>query len=315
MNYLLIFVLSLVGVLAGSDLAVKGLQGIAKAAKVSNLFVGLTLASIGTSLPEIFTNINASVQGVGALGVGNVIGSCLSQITLIVGLISLFTNLKIKEKTLKRETLWLLIAIINMTIVISDGTITFLEGMMLIFIYLIYLGLEYKNESDKVPKIRKVKRKVIDKRVLAISGLISIVGFAILIISSNFFVMSATGLAEILDISKMLVGIFLVGVGTSLPELILAAQGVLKGVKQISIGVLIGSNITDPLLSLGSGALFGNISVSKTALFFDIPIWTLFTLTAIAFFYKNHNETHRIKGIALIILFLAYGVIRFTLLR
>lgn len=306
LGYFLLFIAGLIILWFGADIVVENAKKIARRFHVSQTLVGLTIVSIGTSLPEIFTNINAglsTLSGVEASGlaVGTNIGSCLTQITLILGITALFGSLTAKKQVVFRDGVMVLLAILMMFFAAYDGVISRLEGALLIIAYLAYLTkVLYDEKVSEV--IGYTEPAPLSRRSTfwAIMHLTS--GIVLLIVGGELIVNNALSFATLLGIKQSTIGILIVGVGTGLPELTTALRGIFKDAGNLSLGTLIGSNITDPLLSLGSGAVISGFVVNSSIVFFDIVFWFFATLFALLLFlrYETISNKDQWQGASLI---------------
>ena len=304
---LLLAVLGLAGLLAGSELALRGATGVARRLGVSAWVVGLTLTSVGTSLPEIATNVAAALSsrgGVDASGVavGNVVGSNLSQITLLMGLVALFTPLAVPKDALRRDGPMLLVALGLFWAAALDGSVTPLEGLALVAVYVGYLAWVARSSGGE-----ETAREASGS--LAKPVLWTLVGLAIVVGAANLLVTQVLVFTEALGVSAM-VGGLLVGLGTGLPELVVSLRAV-KRSSGLSLGNLIGSNITDPLLSLGAGAAIYPVAVDRTTLWLDLPWWAACTVVAL-FMMREHRDVSRSEAGSLLVLFALYLWVRFV---
>lgn len=303
----LALVFGLAGLLIGSGLVIEGAQRIAKALNINELIIGLTVISIGTSLPEIATTMAAAfgrLQGIETSGIviGNIIGSNISNITLILGIIGFFAILKIGRKSLKRDGTMLITAMILFTIAAVDGIITKAEGAFLIVLNIFYLLYLSKTERI-VEKIRSPQSKnpLIDFVMI-------LVGIAIVVYTSDIVVSQGVLIARTYGVQELTIGL-LIGLGTSLPELTVSLIALLKGRSELAIGNIIGSNINNLLFVLGMGAVISEFVVDTIAIMWDIPIMIAVTLLALLFLYRKHDVT-KIEGVFLILCYLAYMTFR-----
>src|SRR3989338_9997785 len=281
----------LIGLWLGSGIAIDFGKKIAESLKISTLIIGLTVTSVGTSLGEIVTNVTAGyrrMQGIdtSGLAIGSIIGSNISLITFVLGFCGFFTvyYLERKKSSMKRDWSMLFFAIGLMFLFsFADRKIDFIEAGIMILTYGIYLFLLFKREEvfKKVVsnKNNKHNLKLVFDLIMVFVGVIIVIYAANLIIDNGIFV------ANKLRVSEELIGI-LIGFGTSLPELAISLHSIYKGAYGLSIGNLIGGGITDPLLSLGTGALIAPILVDEITLFFDIPFMFVSTLIAWLFFMR-----------------------------
>ena len=326
---ILLLILGLVLLWFGSDFVIESAKKLAQRFRLSHVFIGLTIVSIGTSLPEIFTNIYAAVsnlKGVPASGlaVGVNIGSSITQMTLVVGLVALISILKADKKTLNRDGVAILLAILIVFIMGMNGFISKIEGIILLIGYAIYLFILSRDERDdhrKNPLKEPIDAIELKSKKLVhhpfIVALIMLGGLGLLILGGKFVVDNALKLAVGLNITQTFVGVLIVGIGGALPELSTAIKGIMKKAKGISLGTLIGSNITNPLLSLGAGAVISGFSFNRSLLMFDLPFWALTIIVVMMMLKKNMRVDTREKkhGLILIGLYFLFVVMKLVFFR
>jgi len=237
-----IIMLGLVGLWFGSDYAVEAARSVARKLGVSDLVIGLTVTSIGTSLPEIFTNVIAALntaEGVDSSGiaVGNIIGSDLAQITLLLGIAGYIATLTIPRKALKRDGTMLFTAALLMFATALDGYVSRIEGVLLVAAYLAYLAYLFHHEHRKSVK-DKVKR---DYNVVADVAK-SMVGLVVVVVSADAVVSNGVSIAMQYGVAASVIGLF-VGLGTSIPELTVSLKAISKKAGKLSLGNLIDNAI------------------------------------------------------------------------
>jgi len=291
---LIVFLLGLIGIWFGAHIAVDQALIIANRLKISKLFVGLTVLSIGTSLPEIFTHIVSSLnelQGVAAsnIAIGTNIGSNIFQITFIIGVIGLSAAIKSSKEIQKRDGLVMLGSIVLLYLFGQDGVISQIEGLILVGLYLLYLLDLYKNEKRHKHKYVPLTRMM--KMGHHLGLLLS--GVFVLSLSANIVVDKALKFSETLGIEQSFFGLLIIGVATGLPEFTTALIGILKKVKEVSLGVLIGSNITNPMMAMGIGAIIVDNPISKTVVNFDIPFWFVTSAVLLMLFQRDHKLSRK----------------------
>ena len=312
---LFLLVAGLVALWFGAEITVEGAKKIANALHISEMIVGLTVVAIGTSLPEIATNVAAGLKRSGGLetsgiAIGTVIGSNISLITFVLGFCGFFTvyYFERKKSSMKRDWSMLFFAIGLMFLFsFADRKIDFIEAGIMILTYGIYLFLLFKREEvfKKVVsnKNNKHNLKLVFDLIMVFVGVIIVIYAANLIIDNGIFV------ANKLRVSEELIGI-LIGFGTSLPELAISLHSIYKGAYGLSIGNLIGGGITDPLLSLGTGALIAPILVDDITLFFDIPFLFVSTLIAWSFFMRG-GKLDKFEALILVGLYFVFIWLKF----
>ncbi len=318
MTPLIFLIIGIAGLYFGSGYVVEGAKNIAKKLKISQVLIGLTIISIGTSIPEIMTNLFSGLkvrQGIEAAGiaVGTNLGSDIIQITFILGFTALFGTMYATKRLLKIDGLMILFSIIAVFLVgITGYNVNFFEGLTLLVIYLVYLYYIIKHENVMGKVMYEIDNKDNNhKKGYSKNIFLMIFGIAILIFASDLVVGSALKLAEVWGVAQSFIGVMIIGVGTGLPELSTAIRAIFKKAGGISIGTLIGSNITDPMLSLPIGAMAaGSIGLNfdKNLLFFDIPFWFIASIIALLLFRRNMKigKKDKREGLALIGLYVLF---------
>ncbi len=302
----------IIGLWLSAEFLIWTLGIISRRLKISQTFIGLTILSIGTTLPEIGTHIASSIQilkGVEASGIamGSNVGSNLMQITLILGIVALFMRVHATRDFLKRDYSVMMGAIALLFVLGLDGRISRLEGLLLAALYLLYLRGLGKLEHF-VEKVVEVEHKE-GMRRLERYFLYAIAGMAMLLLMGHLVVMSSISLSRSWGVENSLVGALIVGFGTALPEFATAVSALRRRLGGMSIGVLVGSNITNPLWGVGIGAMISGYKVDRNVLYFDIPAWFLVSSVVLAFLARK-GRIGRKKALVIIILYFAYVFLR-----
>lgn len=282
---IILIIIALALLITSADFFVEGAKGLARRAGMAEVVIGLTIVSIGTSLPEILVTATASASSSGDpammdLAVGNIYGSVLVQITLVLGIVVAFKPLEIRPAWLKRDGLLMLMSVVLLTALLWEGDgLTRIEGGILILIYGLYLTW-LLSDTDK---IREDEQKAIDgvkKADFSWTGtayfVMVVVGLSLAVYAANELVRYAAEIAYKLNVPHAIVGSTMSGLGTSLPELTVAMVAVRKS-QGVAIGTLIGSNITDPLLSIGIAALVSPISLTEAS--YDLTMYLIIPAT------------------------------------
>jgi len=301
---ILILLLALVGLWIGSELIIQGSLNISRHYRISPLFIGLTILAFGTDLPELFIAVTGAAQrlaGIETSGliIGNAIGSSFSQIGLILGIAALAGVITISKRGLQRDGLMAIAAVVLVFLLGLDGVLSKADGFILIATYLIYLLAIFREERvlEKVGYRRKMEL------FWAFTSLIA--GFAILLYASSITIKQALFISDYFGIAQSYIGILIVGLGTSLPELATSLSAMRRGAPQLAIGNLLGSNIFDLLFTLGLGSAISGFLVSKDFLVFDIPALFVISLLAIVLLFTR-KRLHRKEAIALIGIYVFY---------
>ena len=304
-------VLLLVGfvfLIKGSDFFVDGASSIASILKIPTIIVGLTIVAFGTSAPEAAVSITSSLTGNNAMAVSNVIGSNLFNILMVIGISALLGDLLMGKSVLNKDLPFLvLITVIFAGFIVIGWNITSLEGIVLLVIligYITYL-IRSARKSGNANEVEKPKLSL-PKSIIFI-----IVGLAGIVLGGDSVVNSASEIAMALGMSETLVGLTIVAIGTSLPELVTSLTALKKGENQLVIGNVIGSNIFNILFVLGASSAISAIPLDSSML---IDVIFMVIVTVICFIFgKTQDKFDKKEGIILVALFIVY--MAFAILR
>ncbi len=294
----------------GANWLVDGASGIASRAGISKLVIGLTIVAMGTSAPEAAISISAAVKGTSAIAVGNVLGSNVLNSLLILGLASVIMPLKVHESTVKYEIPFVFFATILFVILgLSDNEIGRGDGLVLwvLFIaYLCYLFYMSKYSKDSHKKKEKEKEEPKPEKPVWKLILLFVVGVALVVLGSNFTVDAATNIARIIGISERVIGLTIVALGTSLPELVTSVMAATKHEADIAVGNIVGSNIFNLLFVIGTAALITPVAYEQKFLFDSIvAILSVALLWFCVVFYKKRT-LQRWEGIVMLMAYALY---------
>ncbi len=298
----------------GADRLIAGAAATARNLGVSPLIIGLTIVAFGTSAPELVVSAVAAFQGKPGLAVGNAIGSNIANIGLILGFTAMIYPLRVESQTLKREYPQLMLIMIVCFIMAADLEFSRLEGYILLVglgilvLWMIRLGMRKEPDDplaqdyeDEIPTDMPTR-----------SALIWIaVGLIILPLSSHFLVLGSISIARMLEVSETVIGLTIVALGTSLPELAASLTSALRKEDDLAIGNVIGSNMFNILGVLGIAATVKPVAFERSILVQDMPIMFLFTvlLFFMAYGIRGPGRIRRSSGVMLLLLFCAYQVL------
>jgi len=309
--------LALAGLLLGAELIISSAKRIAKRLGLSEFFVGLTLLSVLTSLPEIMQHIVASIdiiKGVASrallsgIVVGTNIGSNIIQITLITGIVGLFGTLKCRDRFLRKDYFLMLLSILLLFFFsLTDSFINQLEGIILFALYMFYLAALSKEENFSY----KVSHDISKSRTL-FDFLLMAVGFVAMYFGADHILKEAVYFSETYHLSGSLIGSLIIGVATALPELTTAVTALLKKSSGLSLGTLVGSNITNPTMALGLGAMISGYYISPQILWFDLPYWFIISFIGFFLFWKG-KYLSKPQAVVLVVGYTAYVLLRLKL--
>lgn len=266
-----LLVVGFVMLVKGADWFVDGAAGIAEKFGIPHLVVGLTIVAMGTSAPEAAVSITAALKGNAAITIGNVVGSNILNVLVILGLTAAITAVPVAASTVKIEIPFTLLVTALLWIMGSTGNVVgFLEGVILWTVFVGYLGyLFWMTMKDKAAEGSEKEQKPVWKLVL-----FTLIGMALIILGSDVTVDAATEIALVLGMSQRFIGLTIVALGTSLPELVTSVSAARKGEADIAIGNIIGSNLFNILFVVGTTALI-------TPVVFE-PVFLIDTLIAAA---------------------------------
>ena len=304
MNEAMIFFAGLLALILGAELVVRGASRLAALLGVKPLLIGLTIVSIGTSMPELAVAITAGLQGSSPLAVANVAGTNLVNILFILGLSALIRPLALHLQILNLDLPMMIVAAAALAGLTSDGVLTPLEGGLMVGASLIYTvavvrssraeSAYVKREFEDMcgdgfmkgcrPEALSPDRKELLARAKYAAMLIA--GMSITVIGAGWLVDGATVLARTLNIPEAIIGLTVVAIGTSAPELVTTVVATLRDERDVAIGNLLGSSIYNILLILGLAAMVapGGLSVTRQLQLFDIPLMTLVALACVPVF-------------------------------
>lgn len=311
----MVYILLLVGfilLIKGADLFVDGSANIAKLLQVPPILIGLTIVAFGTSSPEATVSIIAALEGTAEISVGNVVGSNIFNITLVVGIAAFLYPLKVESETIKKEIPFTLLASVALLVLMSDVALQGLDKNMLtrtdgfilllflsIFMYyIIEIGLNSrKNAHDDGAHESIHWGKNISITILGLIGVIS---------GGYFVVDSGTKIAYSLGMSETLVGLTIIAIGTSLPELVTSISAALKKESEIALGNIVGSNIFNILFVLGASATITPLAVNNKV-FSDIMLMIILTVVLLIF-SRTHFKIGKREGLVLVFAYVIYFV-------
>jgi len=304
----ILFIAGFVLLIKGADYLVEGSSSIGKRLGLTPLFIGLTIVAFGTSAPELFVNIVASFQGNAGIAVGNILGSNIANILLILGTAALITPLVVQTNTINKEIPLSFLAVVVLGVLVNDvffdnaahNILGRGDGFILIafFIIFMYYAAGMRRAESQEMSIKEYKKSI---SWLMIAG-----GLAGLGLGSKWIVDGATVIAQQAGFSEALVGLSIIAIGTSLPELAASSVAAYKGKTDIAIGNVVGSNIFNIFWVLGLSSIIRPIEFSPS-LNFDILMVVVATILLLIFLYIGKRQVlQRREGYLFLILYLAY---------
>ena len=305
---IILLVLGFIILIKGADIFVDGASSVAGNFKVSKMLIGLTIVAFGTSAPEFAVSVKSILSNHYDIVLGNVIGSNILNILLILGVSSLFHSLNVKNNTVKKELPIVMLMTILFAVLLSDHLFDFQvtnaftrsDGIILllfflVFIYYLIAMARKKIENDSDQSYMSIKKAFI----------YTIIGIFMIVVGSNFVVDSASLIAEELGVSAKLISLTIVALGTSLPELVTSVTATRKGEYDIAIGNVVGSNIFNIGMVIGLPiAIFGGIDHISFN-YIDLIVMLISAILLFIFSYNDYKITKK-EGIIFLILFILY---------
>ena len=302
--------LGLVLLLVGGELLVRGAVASAKSLGVSPLLIGLTLVGFGTSTPELVTSVTAALNGSPGIAVGNVVGSNIANILLILGLSAVIYPMAVNPKGFRRDAIMVLAAALACLGVVLYGRMGMLVGVAFIvslLAYVIFVYVQEKRAPDEAALVAEHRAE--DANVgpdnMALSLTMAVAGIAITIFGAGFLVDGSISLAKGLGVSDTIIGLTIVAVGTSMPELVTSVVAALRRHADVAYGNIVGSNIFNVFLIMGTTSIIEPIEIPHQIANFDI--WVMLVATVLlVFFARTGTKVQRWEGWVLFSCYAAY---------
>ena len=303
----------------GADRFVMGAASTARNLGVSPLLIGLTIVGFGTSAPEILVSAVAAWQGNPGLAIGNAIGSNITNIGLVLGITALIVPLSVHSGTVRRELPILIGATLIAWLLLSDGKLDFMDGMALLaglvvlLASVVYLGISGRDRKD--PMEREYAAEIPTDMSMGVSLFWLFFGLIVLLISSRMLVWGAVDIAAYFGISDLVIGLTIVALGTSLPELAASVVSALKNEHDIAIGNVIGSNMFNLLAVLGLPGIIAPGPIDPAVISRDVPVMVGLTiaLLLLAWGFRGSGRINRLEGALFLLAYLSYqGLLYFS---
>lgn len=307
----LLFILGLGLLTGGADLLVRGAARLAAVAGIAPVIVGLTVVAFGTSAPELAVTVTAAIRGEPDMALGNVVGSNIANVLLILGVAALVAPLVVRRRVIRFDLPILVGVSIVVLVMAIDGVISRVEGAILVAGALGYTGiLVHQARHPRPPRAVPDPGHWIPKRPrrhVALDLFFVIAGVALMVLGSHWLVEAARTIAEALGVSHLAIGLTIVAIGTSLPELATSVVASVRGHRDIAVGNIVGSNLYNLLLVLGGGAAAspGGITAPAAAIAFDLPVMLGVTIACIPIFVTG-RVVARSEAFVFVAYFTAY---------
>jgi cation:H+ antiporter len=295
----------------GADRFVIGAGATARNLGVAPILIGLTIVAFATSAPEILVSVVASMQGTPALAVGNAVGSNIANIGLVLGAAAILRPMEVRSQTLRRELPALLVVTLFAFMLCSDQNLSRTDGMVLLvgLALLMYwiVALAFRSSASD-PMGADYAAEIPSDMTMARALTWLAIGLGVLLVGSNLLVNGAVAIAESLGVSDLIIGLTIVAIGTSLPELAVTTVSAVKGEHGLAVGNIIGSNMFNLLAVMGLAAAIAPSDLDPQVLSFHLPVMVGLTMVlfVMAYSFGGQGRINRWEGAALLMTFFAY---------
>ena len=300
-----IFIAAMVALIYGADFIIKESERIALHFNISHFVIGATLVAFGTSLPEMAASMMASSQGKSDMAVANVVGSVIFNITMVLGIVFFISKKMLPNRDLfSLDSAWVIIPLVLFFVMIQDGIISRIDGILYLLLmvsYLIFLFTYSREDLEGDIDEDLVKEKFNWTKTI----IFLLIGFTLTIGGANFVVESGANIARTFGVTEWVIGIFLIALGTSLPELVVSLVAIKKGNAEMSVGNIIGSNVANFSMVLGAASILNPLTVDLVATQFDMIIMIAASITLLFILAnKLYNKAGSIFLLIILALFI-----------
>lgn len=307
---IILLVVGLILLFLGSEWLVRGASSLALSLAVRPVIVGLTVVAFATSAPELLVSITASLKGSGGISIGNVIGSNVINIAMVLGLCSIIKPIRINNDIVDKELLFMCFVSVLFLIMTLDGRMDRIDGLVLLFLQTLFILYGIYTSKDKNNNCEE-QGSWKGKEAFML-GFLIIAGLLALGYGAHLVVTSAVYIAKVFGLSEVFIGLSIVAFGTSLPELATSGVAIIKDKSDLSIGNIVGSNIFNICLVMGFVGFFSPIDVDNKVNFFESPLMIVMALS-LYYIAKKGDYIKRHHGIIYVICFFLYLLISFFL--
>lgn len=310
LKFVLLIILGFILLIKGADFLVDGASNIAKKFKIPEIVIGLTIVSIGTSMPELFVSITSALEGYSDMSIGNVVGSNIANLLLILGLTAIVRPIKFKKTTLKYEIpICVLSTILLFVVGNTNKTISRIESIVLLTTFIGFLI--YTLMLAKKNKVKEKKNK--EKSNILFDIFLIVISIVALKFGGDLTVNNAIEVAKALNVSEKVISITILAIGTSLPELVTSIISAKKGSTDLAIGNIIGSNIFNILLIVGVSSFIKPINYNLSYNLDLIILFSSLILLLIFAFIKPKEKMSRANGFVYFACYLLYLLMLFLI--
>lgn len=307
---ILFILVGFIMLIKGADFLVDGSSAIAKKLHISELIIGLTIVSIGTSMPELFVSTTSALEGYSDISIGNIIGSNICNLLFILGLSAVILPVKFQRQTKWIENpISIFLTFIFLILCNTNQIVSRFEGIFLIILFILFLIytiiMAKRNHQNAIIQFSDEEMKNIS---ILKNAMLIVLGIAILKLGGELVVESSKKIAVALNISEKVIGLTIVAIGTSLPELVTSVTAAIKKESDIAIGNIVGSNIFNMLLIIGVTAIIRPIPYNVTYNYQMAILFTGMIMITVFPFIKPKDKLSRVEGLACVLLYIFHTI-------
>lgn len=307
---LIYLIVGLAVLILGGELLVRGASRIALSLKISPLVVGLTIVAFGTSAPELLTSIKSALEGSPDIAIGNVVGSNIANLSLILGITALVSPIPVQRNSIRIDWPIAMGSALLLYFFMWDSYLKAYEGIMFLFIlvlYTVFIVMKSRKEIKEAKEIVSEKINIANRKQLPINIVLIMLGGAGLYFGADWFLTGAKGFTSYLGVSERVIGLTVVAVGTSLPEMATSVMASIRKQSDVALGNLIGSNIFNVLSILGITSIIKKIEISADIFQSDM-IWMLGITFVVLPMMLFRKKIERFEGAILLSVYIGYIV-------
>ncbi len=305
---ILLLTFGLILVSKGGDLFVDSSIEIARALEIPRIVIGGTIVSLATTTPELTVSAMASWMGDSGIALGNAVGSAIANIGLIVGFVACLTPVRVDAVDFKRRSYWMSVSAVLVIAFTWKLRLLPLFGFILLSIAVVYLFLDYWNiRQRKRNRSREATQNSQTPKNLRKSAILFLVGIAMVILGSRFLVSSGVSIATAMGIPSVIIGLSIIAIGTSLPELVTGLTAARKGVPDLAIGNIVGANVLNLALIIGMSSLIHPLTLTRFTQWYSFP-WLIIFICAMIWMFRSGRLVGRREGLILLLLYVGYLV-------
>lgn len=300
---LLLILVGFILLIGGADWLVRGAVAIANKLKIPSIIVGLTIVAFGTSTPEFVVSIKAALNGAGGISIGNIVGSNIANILLILGVAGVISSVTCEKKVFLRDWSFMMFTTVLFTVFALTGKFVSWHGWIMLALLLGFIVFNYINSKNS-EESEETQSPLADKNWLLVIA-VTTLGLIAILYGSDLLVKGAVDLAKIFGISEAIIGLTIVAVGTSMPELATTVVAAVRKQNGVALGNVVGSNIWNIVFIMGATSTIVDIEVVRQILVYDI--WVMMFATFILLpIMMTQAKLNRIEGILFLLLYIVY---------